>query len=1007
MKKIVLLVVCLVMCAYSRVTCAERADIIKSSPNYLIILVHGITSDHKAFDGESNLKRYLIGDLGLDGYVYAYDYSNNRQSNDKNAKELGDPDNSRYWIGRAKEEFASDKGYSSFEAIPQNLRPSKIVLIAHSMGGLSSRVYITSGYYQNDVKKLITLDTPHTGADIISFLNKYWIDMAKEASLVGVQTQVMGYDVDLSNKSIDSMIKKNITDRISGFIKDKTTSVTDSFTQNLFSIPLWANIEKDSAHWAVDLEMPSPNNNAVQSWLEDKHFVPVWTGTFAQAAQYLVFSGKGYDEMDPDGSWINDLRRKSQKAGTDPISYRLVSSLGNPTPNKEAINRGGFLATADISWQLMPFMPEWNALPNESAKYWAITDSVIWPGLWPLKDGSLLVAEDSSRGDDVPLFKQNTKRYSYDFKSDKLEDNIKACQTLYYILLGLALTPPYVVPMPIVHNVPMITLTVLFAATTADDLASQTQSGVLRNHEHIIWASCNSQTDGPPIIDLALFDTPMATVTHLDTDVSIDAYNMTQKIEHMPGAVQSVAILNSSEASDNPPYAADRSVSLIFNEGTTSEVEKYTSSMLVKVPVTQISGVIHDFKPLMLESFQISENFAAWQDFKPNTVTQHTGPNGFKYIETTVNKFTLHMDEWGRYTISGLNFAEGQNLIAFKLRNRAQYSSNQVCKVIQNTIPMQASKFQPESNFMTNNVYQPIGVEFNKSTYYEDAIGHIDIMSMLLDGQEISQEANIVSTLVDPYHPVATVEYIPKSPLQDGLHNILVQAKSDVGVSQAIWSFFVDTQPPSITIEALPPYSPRAPNAQPISIRYKTADNLSTFLRNGSINVYDKNNNFVTEISTFDTQAVGDNYAQWDGRRVTGSTEEVVPDGNYTIKIQAYDYAGNLSEESVSLTIDSTPPTIINADVDPKPMTSNSDSLNFSTELTENSIVTIKLINKSTGVASAYIAQATGASPAPLSAPGRGDGGEVATASYAWSYNNQFGISGPEDGVYSIIVRLG
>ena len=41
------------------------------------------------------------------------------------------------------------------------------------MGGLAARNYITSDYYQNDVKKLITLDTPHLGADGLAWYKRY------------------------------------------------------------------------------------------------------------------------------------------------------------------------------------------------------------------------------------------------------------------------------------------------------------------------------------------------------------------------------------------------------------------------------------------------------------------------------------------------------------------------------------------------------------------------------------------------------------------------------------------------------------------------------------------------------------------------------------------------------------------------------------------------------------------------------------------------------------------
>ncbi|RMG97543.1 MAG: alpha/beta fold hydrolase, partial [Chloroflexi bacterium] len=48
----------------------------------------------------------------------------------------------------------------------------KVILIAHSMGGLVSRAYVESSLYQYDVEKLITLGSPHQGApsDVLLFL---------------------------------------------------------------------------------------------------------------------------------------------------------------------------------------------------------------------------------------------------------------------------------------------------------------------------------------------------------------------------------------------------------------------------------------------------------------------------------------------------------------------------------------------------------------------------------------------------------------------------------------------------------------------------------------------------------------------------------------------------------------------------------------------------------------------------------------------------------------------
>jgi triacylglycerol esterase/lipase EstA (alpha/beta hydrolase family) len=142
----------------------------KGHPNYIIILVHGIGGENENYTADDyrgdkgGFKGYLEDILYLKDYVYAYDYSDNLQSNIDNAHELGDPNTSEYWIGRAFNEYAHKKGYSSISEVPETQRPQKVILIAHSMGGLSTRYYLTSNYYRNDVKKLITLDSPRIGA---------------------------------------------------------------------------------------------------------------------------------------------------------------------------------------------------------------------------------------------------------------------------------------------------------------------------------------------------------------------------------------------------------------------------------------------------------------------------------------------------------------------------------------------------------------------------------------------------------------------------------------------------------------------------------------------------------------------------------------------------------------------------------------------------------------------------------------------------------------------------
>lgn len=46
--------------------------------------------------------------------------------------------------------------------------PSRNILIAHSMGGVVSREYVQGNFYNGDVDKIITLDSPHEGTGALN-----------------------------------------------------------------------------------------------------------------------------------------------------------------------------------------------------------------------------------------------------------------------------------------------------------------------------------------------------------------------------------------------------------------------------------------------------------------------------------------------------------------------------------------------------------------------------------------------------------------------------------------------------------------------------------------------------------------------------------------------------------------------------------------------------------------------------------------------------------------------
>lgn len=126
-------------------------------------------------------------------YVYNWRaFSNTRNSSKNNAVELGD----RTWnkektfgqrralVEEAQEVkawFVVDSndtskdlhGQEALDSIRQHSDlyrqlASRYILIGHSMGGVVSREYVQGDFYNGDVDKIITLDSPHEGAGALN-----------------------------------------------------------------------------------------------------------------------------------------------------------------------------------------------------------------------------------------------------------------------------------------------------------------------------------------------------------------------------------------------------------------------------------------------------------------------------------------------------------------------------------------------------------------------------------------------------------------------------------------------------------------------------------------------------------------------------------------------------------------------------------------------------------------------------------------------------------------------
>jgi len=799
-----------------------QVDDVRSSPNYLVILVHGIISNKEAFDGADGLKKFLEDNLGLNGYVYdfAYDFSDDTGSIIEQGKELGDIShknpswagempsltneafwkneedwskiyNNHSWISQSKDYFRAwfkwkNPDNSTHRDPTEAEVPRKVVFICHSMGGLTVRSYITSDYYKNDVLRIITLDTPHTGSDLVAYLKKYYSfeNLAKTGFTNNADAFLKEFSANIKNSLFGDMDKK---------ISDKLVKIS-----GLFKIPTIDDVYRDSMNWVIAGESWRILKliDAKQWTLKmdyDLTITPWLWSSVLELIRYCYFAGEGLNQMDPNSSFIKNLRSADIKAGSDPISFRLVSARGAFTPHKDYINRY-YLTTPYIAQQLIPWSPEYQAISNKSQKYWSLLASMLFPGIYAIKDGSVVVSVDSSRGEGVSLFqKYDTQRYDIFFKNNTFENVMNiidgtydACLAAYVLSCVFSPAPP---PVDMFFLLPKVELTFYSLVFLPNDfLFEKGTNSVLKAHILIPTVVKNREGGEPSIIEKCLDDIPMfgGHLQTLEATSGISAASVSTSTASFNAYDQKFALLSNKDSSgkETDQYHTV-TIEAISKDGgplafpvEINGKQEIVSAVTVKEAPTAIKGVINTFFPKKLKQFQYSENFAAWKDVG-------------------------EVDKWGNFTLKGLKLAEGQNVIAFRAETWTGNTSNQHVKIIVNTIPCVPSKFVPISGTYTNNPKPEISVEFHKSKYAAEGAG-FKILACTLNGAPITPE---LLTSTDDYGEVLKVKFIPPAPLADGEYNIAIKVESDVGVSQALWSFTVDTIPPAITIEPMKPVS--------------------------------------------------------------------------------------------------------------------------------------------------------------------------------------------------------
>ncbi|MBR9920771.1 MAG: T9SS type A sorting domain-containing protein [Bacteroidetes bacterium] len=112
-----------------------------------LLLIHGLNSDPSIFNG---MRLYLETALGYpDGMIIQADY--------EASNTVGFNENSYVLIVNRDDAISN----ANFNGIVTG----KIDIVGHSMGGILSRLYLQGANYADDIHKLITLNTPHSGSN--------------------------------------------------------------------------------------------------------------------------------------------------------------------------------------------------------------------------------------------------------------------------------------------------------------------------------------------------------------------------------------------------------------------------------------------------------------------------------------------------------------------------------------------------------------------------------------------------------------------------------------------------------------------------------------------------------------------------------------------------------------------------------------------------------------------------------------------------------------------------
>lgn len=122
-----------------------------------------------------------------------------------------------------------------FAAVPDSI-PSRVVVFAHSMGGLTTREYMTSNFYNGDLDKVVTYDSPQGGSWVAKYNQGGVLDLKqileKDVFKIMVGSLLMKQNSEIANQTGVFFFVSGISSTLSGTATQFSGYIGNDFLGN-------------------------------------------------------------------------------------------------------------------------------------------------------------------------------------------------------------------------------------------------------------------------------------------------------------------------------------------------------------------------------------------------------------------------------------------------------------------------------------------------------------------------------------------------------------------------------------------------------------------------------------------------------------------------------------------------------------------------------------------------------------------------------------------------------